>query len=102
MFGFQKFNFAIGKRKDLLWKAATVSQRRLLSHKSSGLSKSHFSGVSTGPSHSPTAGIDCTPLQSSFFTYSTSIYISAVNVNNWDIIYILSRPLLWFLPAFPL
>lgn len=89
MFGFQEFKFSIGKRKDFLWKTATFSQRHLLSHKFSILSKSHFSEVvSTSPSYSPIPVIDCTPLQSSFFSYSTSIYIFAVSAHNSDTIYI--------------
>lgn len=90
---FWEFKFSTGKIKGFgfffLWKAATFSQRHLPSHKSSTLSKSHFSEVvSTSPSRSPIAVIDCTPPQSSFFSYSTSIYIFAVSAYNSDTIYI--------------
>lgn len=64
-------------------------QRHLLSHKSSTVSESHFTGaVSASASYSPIPVIDCTPLQSSFFSYSTSIYIFPVSAHNSDSIYI--------------
>lgn len=62
-----------------------LPQRHLLSHKSSTVSKSHFTEVvSASASYSPIPVIDCTPLQSSFFSYSTSIYIFPVSAHNSD------------------
>lgn len=92
-FGFREFRLTIRKRKGL-WlfcfvffcgKQPFLPQRHLLSHKSSTVSKSHFTEVvSASASYSPIPVIDCTPLQSSFFSYSTSIYIFPVSAHNSD------------------